>query len=103
MHLISVFFFGTLPQKCSTVNKHHIFHFLQKTAVSLLMNGEHGRHDLPQILFGHGMNAGADILIYILPVSVLKNFDVERQKVWKLYVAGQLGNTSAIKRFANLE
>lgn len=49
------------------------------------MNGEHGRHDLPQVLFGNGVNAGADILTR-LHVSVSKNSDVEIQNVWKLYV-----------------
>ncbi len=49
------------------------------------MNGEHGRHDLPQVLFGNGVKAGADILT-CLHVSVSKNSDVEIQNVWKLYV-----------------
>lgn len=108
MHLIyTFFFFGTQPQRCSLSRAPYFSLssisciFLLKTAVFLLMNGEHGRHDLPQVLFSHGVNAGADILT--VSMSLFRN-----TLTWRYRTSGSFMSTVGQHRchktrFANLE
>lgn len=108
MHLKYTFFFlehnrrGVECQQASYFSLSSISCiFLLKTAVFLLMNGEHGRHDLPQVLFGHGVNAGADILTVSMSLFW-------RTLTWRYRTSGSfmstVGQHSCHKtRSANLE
>lgn len=58
------------------------------------MNGEHGMDNLPRVLFGHGVNAGADILTVSLYLfqRILTEITEHLETLCR-----QLGNTAAIK------